>query len=174
MPLLTEEKITVTDQELKKELQEKGYGEKTHEEEISDLVLSPEETLYLKEKRKDFKVKDPEGKELTKKELKKQFTTRNDEFPRKYAVYRDLRDRGFCVKTGFKFGSHFRVYKRGEKPGDGHAKWLVHAVPEEYECSFPELSRSVRLAQNVKKTMMYAIVDKEQDITYYKIKRITP
>ncbi len=175
MPLLTEEKITITDQELKKELKEKGYGEEEErKKENGKLVLSPEETLYLKEKRKNFTVRDPENKELGEEELKKQFTRRNEEFPRKYTVYKDLRDRGFCVKTGFKFGSHFRVYKRGEKPGEGHAKWLVHAVPEEYECSFPELSRSIRLAQNVKKTMVYAVVDKEQDITYYKMKRITP
>lgn len=170
MPTVMEERIIVNESELKEELKSKKYGEEKEEE----LVLSPEEALYLKEKRKNFTIKDPTGKELGKEELKKQFTQRNKEFPRKYTVYKDLKDRGFCVKTGFKFGSHFRVYKRGEKPGEGHAKWLVHAIPEEYQCSFPELSRAVRLAQNVRKTMIYALVDKERDITYYQIKRITP
>ncbi len=28
-------------------------------------------------------------------------------------AYRDLRNRGFIVKSGFKFGTHFRVYERG-------------------------------------------------------------
>ncbi|MFW5902543.1 MAG: tRNA-intron lyase [archaeon] len=170
MPLLMEERIIVSEPELKEELKEKSYGEEKEEE----LIISPEETLYLKEKRKEFTVKDSTGKKLEKENLRKQFTQRNKEFPRKYTVYKDLKDRGFCVKTGFKFGSHFRVYKRGEKPGEGHAKWLVHAIPEEHQCSFPELSRAVRLAQNVRKTMIYALVDKEQDITYYKIRRITP
>ncbi len=92
----------------------------------------------------------------------------------KYTVYRDLKDRGFCVKTGFKFGSHYRLYSRGDKPGKGHAIWLVHAVPEEYTVQFQVISRAIRLAQNVRKKMIYAVVDKEGDITYYKFDRITP
>ena len=32
------------------------------------------------------------------------------DFERKYSTYVDLRSRGFVPKTGFKFGTHFRVY----------------------------------------------------------------
>lgn len=170
MVLLAEERIIVTEQSLIDELYGKGYGEKKEEK----LIMSPEETLYLKEKRQDFPVKNQKGEDLDEEGLRMRFADKDTEFSRKYAVFKDLRDRGFCVKTGFKYGSHFRVYKRGEKPGEAHAMWLVHAVPEEYQCSFPELSRSVRLAQNVNKKMVYAIVDKEQDITYYKVQRMTP
>ncbi len=170
MPLLTEERIHTQDPELIQELKEKGYGEEKEE----NLILSPEETLYLKEKRKEFPVKNEEGKNLTQQELRKTFTEIDEEFPRKYPVFKDLRDRGFCVKTGFKFGSHYRVYERGEKPGTGHAKWLVQSIPEEYTFTLQEVSKSVRLAQNVRKKMIYAVLDKEGDITYYKINRITP
>ena len=37
----------------------------------------------------------------------------------KYIVFRDLKDRGFVIKTGFKYGSEFRLYNRGGGPGQG-------------------------------------------------------
>ena len=106
--------------------------------------------------------------------MMKKFTKGDKDFPRKYIVYRDLRSRGFVVKTGFKFGTHYRVYSRGIKPGEGHAIWLVHCVPEEFTCDFHTFSGKIRLAQNVIKKMIYALVGKEGDITYYKIERFKP
>ncbi len=170
MTLLSDNKIWVTDEELIEQLSDRGFGEETEEK----ILLAPEEALFLKEKRKEFPVENEDSEELSFEDLMKAFTKQDEEFPRKYVVYRDLRSRGFVVKTGFKFGSHYRVYKRGVKPGEGHAIWLVHSIPEEYDCSFQELSRAVRLAQNVRKKMIYALVDKEGDVTYYKVERFKP
>ncbi|MCD6414714.1 MAG: tRNA-intron lyase [Candidatus Diapherotrites archaeon] len=170
MALLTEGRIWVTDEKVIQELLERGFGE----DHGGKVLLSPEETLFLKEKRKNFVIEDPKGKKLEFKDLMKLFTKKDKVFPLKYIVYRDIRARGFIVKTGFKFGTHYRIYGRGVRPGEGHAIWLVHAVPEEYKCDFQDFSRSVRLAQNVRKKMIYALVDKEGDITYYKIERFRP
>ena len=46
----------------------------------------------------------------------------------KYIVYRDLKDRGFVIKTGFKYGSEFRLYNRGGGPGQGHSDYLVKII----------------------------------------------
>jgi tRNA-intron endonuclease len=170
MALLTRGRVWVSDEETMKELTEKGFGE-LHE---GKLHLSPEETLFLKEKRRDFPVEDEKGKGYDFDGLMKYFSAADKEFARKYIVYRDVRARGFIVKTGFKFGTHYRVYQRGVKPGEGHAIWLVHVVPEEFKCDFHTFSGKVRLAQNVRKKMIYAVVDKEGDITYYKIERFSP
>jgi len=170
MPMLIGERVLVTEKEIKDDLVERGYGEK----EGKQLLLSPEEALYMVEKKKDFEVKSEAGRKLTYDGLWKKFMKIDKDFSRKYWVYRDLKDRGFCVKTGFKFGSHYRVYSRGDKPGKGHAVWLVHAIPEEYVAEFSVVSRAIRLAQNVRKKMIYAVVDKEGDVTYYKFERITP
>jgi tRNA-intron endonuclease len=170
MPLLVKERVMVREPELMEEFEQRGYGEKEEKE----LLLSPEEALYIKEKRADFRIVNERNKDMDYEALMKHFTKLDRDFPRKYLVYRDLRDRGFCVKTGFKFGTHFRIYSRGDKPGSGHAIWLVHCIPEEFVCEFPLVSRAVRLAQNVRKKMIYAVLDKEGDITYYKIERITP
>ena len=101
-------------------------------------------------------------------------------FPERYRVYEDLRERGLLVRTGFKFGCDFRVYdrgvqlKKGPKSAKEHTKWIVFCVPEDYTMSFQELSRSVRLAHNIRARMLWAIVDNESDCTYYIIQRMKP
>jgi tRNA-intron endonuclease len=170
MALLIKERILVKEPELIEDFDKRGYGEK----EDKQLLLSPEEAIYLAEKEKNFKIENERGKKYDDTALLKYFMKLDKDFPRKYLVYKDLRNRGFCVKTGFKFGSHYRVYSRGEKPGKGHAVWLIQAVPEEFICDLSDISRAVRLAQNVRKKMIYAVLDKEGDITYYKIERMTP
>jgi tRNA-intron endonuclease len=71
----------------------------------------------------------------------------------KYQVYSDLRDHGLVAKTGFKFGTHFRVYKKFK--ADTHSEYLVHAVPPDYVFALPELSRAVRIANSVRKRMVF-------------------
>ena len=77
----------------------------------------------------------------------------------KYEAYRILRERGLIPRTGFKFGTHFRVYDRvpevkreGERT---HAPYLVQVVPGHYTATWEEISRSVRLAHGVRKKMIF-------------------
>lgn len=142
------------------------------------LILSPCEALHLIE-RKKLEIKEGK-KKLNKKKFFERACDIDEEFPQKYAVYKDLRERGFLVRTGFKFGTHFRVYergvklKRGPKSAKEHTKWIVHAIPERFQCSYAELSRAVRLAQNIRTHLIWAVVDEEGDVTYYELVRITP
>ncbi|MCD6456035.1 MAG: tRNA-intron lyase [Methanophagales archaeon] len=90
----------------------------------------------------------------------------------KYAVYEDLRKKGLVVKTGFKFGSHFRVYKTKQQK---HSSYLIHVLPEEHVFSMQELSRAVRLAHGVKKRMIFSFKEKvgaESIIRYVDIGRM--
>ncbi len=91
-----------------------------------------------------------------------------------YITYEDLRERGYIVKTGFKFGAHFRIYKRGDVPGEAHSTYMVHCVPEYYNLTMTELSRIIRLGHSVKKRVWIAVVDNEGDLTYYEARRIKP
>ncbi len=172
MPILLNEQVWVTNEDnaLQGDLFSRGYGEKIG----NKLLLSPEETLYLLEKRKAFEVKTETGRTKSFDQLHKLFTKQDKLFPLKYTVFKNLRNRGYCVKTGFKFGAHFRVYARGHKPGTAHADWVVQCMPETQVFEANQLSVAVRLAQNVRKKMIYAVVDKEGDIVYYKLERITP
>jgi len=155
-------------------LLERSYGKKT----TQGLVLPFVEALYLVHKKK-LVVKEGRKKmsfstlfDLVKKKDKR--------IQEKYAVFEDLRDKGFVAKTGFKFGCDFRVYRRGvrvkkgKKEAGEHTKWIVYAVPEDYTCSFAELSRAVRLAHSIRAHMLWALVDNDNDVTYLEVQRLKP
>jgi len=48
----------------------------------------------------------------------------------RYCVFKDMRNRGYIIKTALKFGADFRVYDRGVKPGEDHARWIIYPVNE--------------------------------------------
>lgn len=93
------------------------------------------------------------------------------DFELRLSAYRDLRSRGLVVKTGFKYGTHFRVYE--DDPDKIHARFLVHCIPEEHTTSWPEMSRAVRLAHGVKKEILFAWV-RPQGTEYLRLARVRP
>ena len=137
------------------------------------LELSLIETLFLMEIGK-LKVKDALGKAVKYEALLNRCIENYQSFIPLRDIYNDLRARGYIVKTGFKFGTHFRLYPRGSRPGQGHADFLVQMIPEEHSFELQDLSRAVRLSHSVRKKIWYGVVDSEGDITYYEIVRIKP
>ncbi|WP_406535758.1 tRNA-intron lyase [Methanobrevibacter sp.] len=92
----------------------------------------------------------------------------------KYVVYRDLKDRGFVIKTGFKYGAEFRLYSRGGGPGHSHSDYLVKVIFENYEISALDFASYIRVAHGVNKKFLLAIVDDDFDITYYNVEWTRP
>jgi len=92
----------------------------------------------------------------------------------KYIVYRDLKDRGFVFKTGFKYGSEFRLYNRGGGPGQGHSDYLVKIIFENYDINALDFASYVRVSHGVNKKLLLAIVDEDFDITYYNVEWTRP
>ncbi len=157
----------------------KYFGKYLEDEQM--VVFSLPEAMYLLDKGM-AEIKDvSKNKFFTKEEFYKKCCLLDKEFPQKYVVFKDLRDRGYVVKSGFKFGTHFRVYdkgvnpyKEGEKTKTEHTKFNVHAFSENKLFSFHELSRYVRLSQNIRAKALVAIVDEENEVTYYLVSRIKP
>ncbi|MDY7081606.1 MAG: tRNA-intron lyase, partial [Halobacteria archaeon] len=108
------------------------------------LLLSPVEAHYLSERGVlDFEDELPRG----------------DDFDRRARVYADLRDRRTCPRSGFKFGTDFRVYdyETVENLDDvSHSEYLVETVERGHVFDASEVSRAVRLAHGVNKTMVFA------------------
>jgi tRNA-intron endonuclease len=177
---LIEERVIIFDKEATNLYYESGYGKPMPLENPERLELDLIEATYLLEKGKlKIYVKDGNKKRmLNLKEMMRIGENKVNQFHVQYIVYSDLRNKGYLVKTGYKFGAHFRVYekgvkiKRGPKAPFEHTKFVVHAVPEEAAFSLPEMSRAVRLAHNIRATFVWAVVDKENDVTYYEIKRL--
>ncbi len=93
---------------------------------------------------------------------------RSPEVGEVYDIYRDLRERGLIVKSGFKYGTHFRVY---ENNMEEHSKYLVHLISEKEEIQ--KISRAVRVAHGVRKTLLLAN-NLNRKIVYFSISWIRP
>ncbi len=87
---------------------------------------------------------------------------RRKDFDDLYNVYEDLRLRGFVLKTGFKFGTHFRLYLPGASPSLQGEQWMhsrhvIHVFPRSASLLISEWSRAIRVAHGVRKTFILAI-----------------
>lgn len=90
-------------------------------------------------------------------------------FHTRFIVFRDMRNRGYIVKTALKFGADFRIYERGVKPGEEHAKWILYPVYESTGLTWHEFAAKNRVAHSTRKRLLIGIVDDENDVTYYEI-----
>lgn len=137
------------------------------------LTISLMEGLYLLEKNK-LSVLDGRKKIIDKEKYFKKATKLEPNFKTRYEVFKDLRERGYIVKTALKFGADFRVYDRGVKPGEDHAKWVVFPVTEGETLTWHDFSAKNRVAHSTKKKLLMGIVDDETDVTYYEVSWVRP
>lgn len=132
------------------------------------LELSMLETLYLCEKGVLRLVMN--GSEIGCEDFRRYASKIAENFESQYLVYRDLRDRGYVVRSGMKYGVAFAVYEKG--PGYEHAPYLVDVVEIEGNIDPIMIVRTGRLSHSVRKTLIYAIVSKSGDIRYIGFKWI--
>jgi len=169
MATLLEDRVVLWDPEASRRLHECGFFGKPVGER---LQLSLVESAYLLDQGM-ITLLDRAGETLDLKGFAARAKLIESDFDQKFRVYKDLRDRNLVVKTGFKFGTHFRVYKQVKGPGKvPHSEYLVHTVPEDHVFLPPVLSRAVRLAHSVRKLMIFAYVG--DDVGYLEIKRLKP
>lgn len=164
--ILLNDRVIVKDENAHNLYNKRYYGNLTD----SGLELSFIEALFLLTKNK-IEIYD-DDKFITKEDLTD--IIRQKHIFSHYLVYKDLRIRGYIIKTGFKYGSDFRIYERGHAPGDGHSNFLVKILSEEQEIKVRDFSSYVRVAHGVRKTLLLAVVDDEYDITYYDIEWTKP
>jgi tRNA-intron endonuclease, archaea type len=169
MATLLEDRVVLWDADASRRLHDHGfYGKPVGER----LQLSLVESAYLLEKRL-IELVTRSGWPIELQDFMAKARQIENEFDLKYSVYRDLRERKLVVKTGFKFGTHFRVYKQVERLEKvPHSEYLVHTVSDDHIFLPPVLSRAVRLAHSVRKQMIFAYPDK--DIKYLEIGRLKP
>lgn len=132
------------------------------------VQLSLLEALYLLEKKK-LKVVDGKNKKIDFDKLLKKSKKTEPNFWIKFCVFRDMRNRGYIIKTALKFGADFRVYDRGVKPGEDHARWVVYPVHESSVLTWYEFAAKNRVAHSTRKRLMIGIVDEEGSCTYYEV-----
>ncbi len=128
------------------------------------LVLDLIEGCYLVEKNK-LKVFHIDDKLVSSAEIKKICKKQYSDFEAKYLVFQNLRDKGYIVTPGVKFGCDFAVYEQG--PGIDHAPYLVQVFRTTEDLTATGLVLAGRLATTVKKQFILAIPKvKERKVDY--------
>ena len=163
------ERVIVPDPELSGKL----YGEFFFGRPLDErrLQLSLVEALYLSDEGL-IRICDLNGKEMTRDEFIEKASHIEPEFVRKQAVYKDLKNRRFVPKTGFKFGTHFRIYQSFASPDKvPHSVALLHVIDKNHSFVLPPTSGAVRLSNSVRKKMIYAYENGNR-IDYIEFERI--
>ncbi len=132
------------------------------------VQLSLLEAFYLLEKERLI-ILNGRNRPITFEKFLKKAKKLEPNFWIRYCVFKDIRNRGYIIKTALKFGADFRVYERGVKPGEDHAKWIVYPVHETSVLTWYEFSAKNRVAHSTKKKLLIGCVDEESDVTYWEI-----
>jgi len=164
---LKETVVTVSSPEGIEEFSSKGYGVT----EDGKLRLMFHEALFLLGKG-SIEVEDEEtGKKMVFQELLKRFLSVDKDAWVRYLIYRDLRSRGYVAREGFGLGIDFRVYERGDY-GKGTAKHLIFGIQEGQSVSVEKLARTQRYVQNLKKSLILAVINRRGEIVYYSLSEL--
>jgi tRNA-intron endonuclease len=171
LAIFDKERIVTEDSSEAKELfNQSRYGTLL---ENGKVHLSLLEGIYLVEKKR-LVVMDGRGKQIPFDSLFKKVQKIEPNLWVRYKIFKDIRERGYIIKTALKFGADFRVYDRGVKPGEDHAKWIVFPVHEGETLTWYDFAAKNRVAHSTKKRLMIGIVDEEGDCTYYEIRWTRP
>jgi tRNA-intron endonuclease, archaea type len=120
----------------------------------SPLILDLMEGCYLSQIGK-LEISNYSGRRLSSRDIlaicKKEYAN----FQIKYLVFKNLRDSGYIVSPGLKFGCDFAVYEQG--PGIDHAPYLVQVSKPTDHMNATGIVLFGRLATTVKKQFILAI-----------------
>lgn len=123
------------------------------------LIVDLMEGYYLAKKKK-MRVVSQKGDDMSAEEVGRLCSQSYPDFDEKFLVYSHLREAGFVVGPGIKFGSDFAVYEHG--PGIDHAPYIVQVVRPGTLMTATGVVRSGRLATTVRKLFIIAVADSKK------------
>jgi len=115
-------------------------------------------------------VKSTEGKEIGLQEMWQMFCAIEEDFPPRYRVFHHFRTEGWVVRSGYKFGADWNLYKLG--PAFYHATYMVRveavdretgAVLDQLALTWRDVLCRTRVAAAVKKDLLIARVTQWAD-----------
>jgi tRNA-intron endonuclease len=124
------------------------------------LILDPIEGLYLVEEGYIEIVSGEERRSVSAEEFRKIADGILEGLDERYRVYRNLREKGYVVTPGIKYGCDFAVYEHG--PGVDHAPFIVQVKTVGEGLSAREIVEAGRLATTVRKTFIVALIIEDE------------
>jgi len=80
----------------------------------------------------------------------------------KYAVFRHMRKSGYIARLPFTSEPWIRIYRKGFRPGEDRTQWLLKVVKHGWKPGLEEILSDVKRAAEVRKELVYAVVEKEK------------
>lgn len=120
----------------------------------SPLILDLMEGCYLNQIG-ELIISNKFRKRLSHKDIRAICRKEYANFEMKYVVFKFLRERGYVVSPGLKFGCDFAVYEKG--PGIDHAPYLVQVFEQNEDLTATGIVLFGRLATTVKKQFILAL-----------------
>jgi tRNA-intron endonuclease len=118
------------------------------------IILDLLEGYYLFSNKKGLQILNA-GKKMGSEALLAVCKREYVQFEEKLLVYSKLRDAGFVVGPGIKFGADFAAYEKG--PGIDHAPYLVRVASPSTKITAIDIVLAGRLATTVRKQFIMAI-----------------
>lgn len=138
------------------------------------LVLDLVEAAYLAETGR-VDVASSSGDPLSASDLAHRALGSDDRFAARYPVYRDLRERGHVLQPPSPPGEDdpgpedLHLYPRGGFPGETPSDRHVVTRLEDRPVVPDRLRALARRAEDLDKTLLVGLVDREADVTYYAV-----
>ncbi|MBD3216072.1 MAG: tRNA-intron lyase [Candidatus Lokiarchaeota archaeon] len=168
------DKVIITDPDGIEEFYEGSFiGNLEEEGDEKILILDPIEVLLLCERKRIilWEENDKSKDQYDFEGLISYFSQFDTNLWQKYAIYMDLRRRGYIVRSGFGDGIEFRVFKRGADFREDVAKYLIYPVFEGSPIELRDLDKISRVALSSRKDLVVATVDRLSKPIYYSVKK---
>ena len=136
------------------------FGEKSGKH----IEYAPVEALYLISEDKLEEFRSTSSKSLSFDTLIALLRKQDKKLSTKIAVYAALRSRGYIIKTARKFGAEFRVYEKGIKPGEQHARWILFTSREHETLNWHDFAAKNRVAHAAKKNLLLPCFPASKDL----------
>jgi tRNA-intron endonuclease len=145
-------------------LYQDGFGSRLTDSRL--MVLGPVEVLFLVERLKIAVIDEGMRERIVFRELLLRFSEEDPLIWTRYIVYRDLRTRGFVVKSGEGEGVNFLAYERGAY-GKRKPRYYIHAIWEGSPEPISRLTETLSEAEASDRILRLAVVDRRGEVVYY-------
>ncbi len=148
--------ITISDSEAGELFRKYGAGT----EQGGKIRIHPLEALYFIERNR-LELKDETFASLMEK-IKKEDALAGE----KYAILRHLRQNGYITRPSFAGEPWLRVYRKGFRPGEDRAQYLLKIVKKGWSPGLEELLEDMKTAAEARKELVYALARDEKPLFF--------
>ena len=150
------------------ELYEKGYVERVPS---GEYVMPSVTAVHLLEQDKIAVKQD--NREVTALEILEDSVRASPDNILRYFVFKDLRTKGRLAKVELNT-PFIRLYPRGGRVGETPATTLIYCISEDKPVRQSEILEKIKYAQVARKSLVFAVIDDEMNISYYAAEEFQP